>query len=98
MRKINKMKFFRSISITVGVLIFFILTLTNISFSSTEITYKNIIVSSGDTLWSIAKHEKDNNTYFLDKDIRDIVYEIKSVNDLNTSNLNIGDKLTIPTI
>ena len=98
MKIVNMKKFVRSVSITVALIIFIILVLTNISFSHTEIIYTKIAVSSGDTLWSIAKYEKYNNSYFEDKDIRDIVDEIKYINKLNSSNLSIGDTLTIPTI
>lgn len=98
MERINKKKFIRSMSITFGLLIFIILVLANISFSHTEINYKEVSVCSGDTLWSIAKYEKNNNDYFESKDIRDIVAEIKKLNNLNNSNLVIGDKLNIPTI
>lgn len=98
MGRINKIKFIRSTSVTVGLILLLILLLSNISFSHTEISYKEIAVSSGDTLWSIAKYEKNNNSYFNDKDVRDIIYEIKYINNLNTSNLSVGDKLTIPTI
>ena len=98
MRRINKRKFIRSMSITIGLIIFLILMLSNVSFSHTEVGYKEIAVSSGDTLWSIAKYEQDNNIYFESKDVRDIIAEIKLLNNLNNSNLSIGDKLSIPTI
>lgn len=98
MKIINKRKFIRSTSITIGLIIFLILMLSNISFSHTEISYKEIAVSAGDTLWNIAKYEQNNNLYFEDKDVRDIIDEIKSLNKLYNSNLSIGDKLTIPTI
>ena len=98
MRIVNMKKFIRSVSITIGLVVFIILILTNISFSHTEVNYKEITVSSGDTLWSIAKYEKDNNVYFENKDIRDIIDKIKHINKLNSSNLSVGDKLNIPTI
>ena len=98
MRRINKRKFIRSTSITIGLIIFLILLLSNISFSHTEINYKEIAISPGDTLWSIAKFEQNNNDYFENKDVRDIIDEIKFLNNLNSSNLSIGDKLSIPTI
>lgn len=98
MKKINKVNFIRSTTVTIGLIIFIILILTNISFSHTEIIYKEIAISSGDTLWNIAKYEKNNNAYFEGKDVRDIVAEIKYINNLNSSNLSIGDKLTVPTI
>jgi len=98
MKKIDKRKFIRSSSVTIGVILFLIFILSNISFSHTEVIYKEIAISHGDTLWSIAKYEKANNVYFANKDIQDIIYEIKYINNLNSSNLNIGDKLNIPTI
>ena len=98
MRIVNMKKFIRSISITISSVIFMILMLANISFSHTEVSYKEITTSSGDTLWSIAKYEKNNNDYFENRDIRDIVDEIKYLNHLTNSNLSIGDKLNIPTI
>ena len=98
MRRINKRKFIRSTSITIGLIIFLILLLSNVSFSHTEVGYKEIAVSPGDTLWSIAKYEQDNNVYFQDKDIRDIIFEIKYLNNLTNSNLSIGKKISIPTI
>ena len=98
MEIVNKNKFIRSVSITIGLIIFIVMILSSISFSHTEVNYKEIAISSGDTLWSIAKYERTNNEYFKDDDIRDVVDEIKYVNNLSSSNLNIGDKLSIPII
>ena len=98
MRIVNKKKFIRSTSVTIGLIIFIILIFSNIGFSHTEINYKEIAISSGDTLWNIAKYERTNNEYFKNDDIRDIVDEIKHLNNLSSSNLEIGDKLSIPTI
>lgn len=98
MRIVNMRKFIKSTSITIGLIVLLILMLSNISFSHTEIKYKEIAISDGDTLWNIAKYEKSNNVYFEDKDIRDIIDEIKYTNKLNSSNLKIGDKLSIPVI
>jgi len=98
MKIVNKKKFIRSISVTIALIIFIILMLINTSFSHTEISYKTISVVSGDTLWNIAKFEKNNNAYFENKDIRYIIDEIKYINNLDTSNLKVGDQLNIPTI
>ena len=98
MKIVNKKKFIRSVSITISLIVSIILLLINTSFSHTEINYKKISVISGDTLWSIAKQERNYNEYFQNKDIRDIVDEIKYINNLKSSNLNIGDELNIPTI
>ena len=70
----------------------------NKSLSYTEITYKKVVVISGDSLWSIAKQEKENNMYYANKDIRAIIDELKYINHLSSSNLNIGDELDIPII
>ena len=96
MKIVDKRKFVRSICVTIGLIVLLILMLSNISFSHTEVSYKEIAISEGDTLWNIAKYEKNNNMYFKDKDIRDIVDEIKQTNDLVNSKLNIGLKLSIP--
>ena len=96
MKIVNKIKFIKSILIISFVLIFFSLILSKSSFSFEETKYKNIIVSSGDTLWSIAKEEKNNNDYFKNKDIRDVIFVIKHLNNLDNSNLKIGKELNIP--
>ena len=98
MKIVNIKKFIRSIGIIGSLIIFIILLLINKSLSHTETTYKTISVISGDSLWSIAKYEKENNIYFIDKEVRDIIDEIKFLNNLCSSNLKIGDKLNIPTI
>ena len=77
-----------------GVMFLFV----NKTLSHSELAYKKVYASSGDTLWSIAKEQKNNNGYFEDKDIRSIVDEIKYTNNLNHSDLKVGQELTIPTI
>lgn len=66
------------------------------STSGSQICYKEKLIISGDTLWDIALEEKDTNTYFANKDIRAIMYEIKELNNLNNSNITSGEKLLIP--
>ncbi len=95
-KKINIKKFLRSSIITILLVIALILILSNISLSHNNVNYKKISIQSGDTLWSIAKFEKDNNEYFENKDIRDIVYEIQDLNNLSSSNLKIGEQINIP--
>lgn len=97
MKIVNRKRFITSISITIGVIFFIILLFVNISFSHAETNYKKIAVSCGDTLWNIAKYEKTNNEYFENKEIRDIIDEIKYTNHLSTSNINVGQELSIPT-
>ena len=96
MRIVDKRKFFRMVLFVIGILFFIIFTFSNKSFSKGEIKEKEIYVSNGDTLWSIASEEKNNNLYYENKDIRDIIYEIKQMNNIeNNSTLVVGQKITI---
>ena len=79
MRIVNKKKFVRMIILIVGIISILFICFSNISFSKGEIKTKSIYVSSGDTLWTIATEEQENNSYYEDKDIRDIIYEIKKI-------------------
>ena len=95
MKIVNKRKFIRSnviLMILVGTIIIFA---TN-AYSNVETKYKEEYTYAGDTLWSIAKEELENNKYFEGKDIRYVVDELKKVNNLSSSNLSEGDKIKIP--
>lgn len=94
----NKKKFVRSILIILGLVMFISLFISNISFSHGENRYKTIYVSNGDTLWSIAKEEQENNSYYENKNVREIVNNIKNINNLNNSTLSTNQKLIIPCI
>lgn len=94
----NKIKFIRSILIILGILMCITLFIGNISFSHGENKYKTIYVSNGETLWSIAKEEQENNPYYENKNIRDVINHIKTVNKLNNSDLAINQQLVIPCI
>ncbi|MCI9016088.1 MAG: LysM peptidoglycan-binding domain-containing protein [Clostridia bacterium] len=98
MKIVNLSKFVRSIILLLGICILFCLFINNTSFSYGDIQYKYIYVSNGDTLWKIAKEEKDNNKYYSNKDIRDIVDNIKYLNKLENSNLKMHQELKIPII
>lgn len=98
MRIVNIRKFIKSMGITLGLLLLITVLFIKTSLSHTEISYKKIEIISGDSLWEIAKEEKQNNLYFEDKELRDIMDEIKYINHLSNSSLNIGDQLSIPTI
>lgn len=96
MRIVNLKKFIRMVILIIGVIMLLFISFSNISFSKGEVKTKTIYVSSGDTLWNIAKEEQENNSYYEDKDIRDIVYQIKKLNNIqNNSNLIEGQKIII---
>lgn len=95
MKIVNKGKFIKTnliLIIIVGAIIGF----TTNTYSNVETKYKEEYVCTGDTLWSIAQEELENNKYFEGKDIRYVVNELKNVNNLASANLKEGDKLKIP--
>lgn len=96
MRIINMKKFIRGISLILSLIVFLILILGNVSLSHGEPQYKDLYVGSGDTLWSIANNELNINTYYHNKDIRAVIKDLKSINNLNSSALYVGQKLIIP--
>jgi len=93
----NKKKFVRAILIIITLTVGLVLIMTSRSESHQEIIYKTVAVSSGETLWDIAEKEQKNNKYYKNNDIRDIILDIKDVNNLNNSNLKVNQTLEIPT-
>ena len=95
MKIVNKGKFIKTnliLIIIVGAIIGF----TTNTYSKVETKYKEEYVYSGDTLWSIAQNELENNKYFEGKDIRYVIEELKKVNNLSNSNLTEREKIRIP--
>lgn len=58
---------------------------------SDQIRLKEIVVRRGDTLWSLAKEHGPQ-----DRDIRETVDRIRSLNDLDDPMIRPGTKLMIP--
>ena len=58
--------------------------------SETHTNYSEFVVDSGDSLWSIAKE------CFPDSDPRDVIQEIREINDLNGFTIYSGKVLLIP--
>lgn len=99
MKIVNKSKFVRMMFTCVGIILFLIMFVSNVSFSKGEIKEKNIYVTSGDTLWTIAREQQKSNNYYADKEIRQIVYEIRKLNKIeNDSFLEVGQKLVVKSI
>ncbi len=93
----DKKKFLRAIFIIIGIVVFINILIPDKAFSHQELTTKTVVVTSGDTLWNIAKVEQESNDYYEDKDIREIIYDIQQKNDLGSSSLKINQVLEIPT-
>lgn len=96
MKIVNEKKFIRTMSILV-ILILIIILFSNKTYSKVDTKYKEESIILGDTLWSISQQEAKNNKYFENKDIREIVSEIKRINKLDNLDLKEGQKLLIPT-
>lgn len=97
MRIVNFKKFIRSVFILFTIILILSLFITKSTLSHTEIQYKTIYVSSGDTLWSIAQNLQDTE-YYQNKDIRDVVYDLMEKNALSSSSLYTNQELKIPTL
>lgn len=99
MKIVNKKKFVRSMMMLIGIVILIVLgMITTTTYSKTEIGYKEDYVLKGDTLWSIAEQEVNQNEYYKNKDIREVMYEIRQLNHITNDNLEIGQKIIIPNL
>ena len=98
MRIKNKEKFKRAILIIVYLTILGIILLSNQTLSHAEVKTKTIYISGRETLWSIAETEIENNIFFENKSIREVIYNIKSINNLENSYIYEGQELIIPYI
>lgn len=93
---INQKKFIKTTSIIlVTVFLLLLIFLSNVEAKG-SVKYKVESIISGDTLWSIAENEIENNDYYQNKDIRNVIEEIRSINNLESSNLTEGMKIKIP--
>ena len=99
MKIVNMKKFVRMVLILIGIIVISTIIFSSKSYSIGEAKEKTIFVSNGDTLWDIASQEQETNNYYSDKDIRDIVYDIRKLNNLaNSETLKIGQKLVIKSL
>lgn len=74
MRIINKRRF------TTSVLIFalVIISIFSLCFAKAEVETEEYVVSTGETLWSIASENKKDG-----QDIREYIYELRQFNNLD---------------
>lgn len=95
LRIVNKRKFIK-MNFCIGLLFICIFIFIGASNSGSNIEYKTAYISEGDTLWSIAIKEAENNSYYYGKDIRDIIQNLKKINNLYSSDITVGEKIIIP--
>jgi nucleoid-associated protein YgaU len=87
----NKRKFMVTLAITISILGSVFLFATTRTEGFTEITYKEVVINSGDTLWGIVAETYGNNV-----DIRRKVADIRKANEMENSELFVGQVLLIP--
>lgn len=94
---VNVQKFVRTLAIIIiGAAILLFISLNN-TYSKGEIKYKDEYITYGDTIWKIAEKECKENKYFENKDVRNIIKEIKNINGIENQTLQVGEKILIPT-
>lgn len=96
MRKSSKKKSnnkkLKKIILMLLIIILFIITLINMYIGQPkyEETYKTIYIGEDETLWTIAEDYKKPN-----QDIREYIFEIKKLNNMETATIYEGQELTI---
>lgn len=74
----------------------FLITISFISqkcIAEKQIKLKEITIEESDTLWNIANDICNNNENL---NIQNVIIEIKKMNNLSTSDIYIGQQLSIP--
>ena len=88
----NKYRFITFVAVMVIISSMIIGALFPVSAAvSRQISYTEVKVEAGDTLWTIAKAYGDSS-----KDIREIIYDICQVNNVDAASIYPGQILRIP--
>ncbi len=88
----NKYRFIAFVTICVLLMSMVIGALFPVRASeSTEISYTEVKIHSGDTLWSLARQYGDQS-----KDVREVVYDICQLNNVTAGSIYPGQTIRIP--
>ena len=85
----NKKRFLTFIIITFAVIMLFVGSVVSAGKNVSR-EYKTVTVRQGDTLWDIA------GKYRGKTDIRQYIYQIKKVNNLDDAIIYVGQKINLP--
>lgn len=90
---VNRFRFVLMTLITLIILSTFISYISGLFMSdaSTNNAVVKVEISSGDTLWDIATAYN-----YYDEDVREVVYRIKTYNQLESTTLFVGQSVLIP--
>ncbi len=76
-----------------GLLVFLVLSFRiGVSAAAEEVTYPTVTVQAGDTLWRIASRSESAEN----RDVRAIIYDIRELNGLTSSDIKPGQVLKLP--
>ncbi len=87
----NKRRFIIALAIIISIVSSIFLVATTKTEGYAEVSYKEHVISNGDTLWDIVCETYGNNI-----DIRKKVSAVKKVNEMKTSELFVGQVLLLP--
>lgn len=87
----NKRRFMITIAVLLSVISSVFLLSTTKTQGYSEVRYKEIVISSGDTLWDIAAEVYGSNS-----DIREKVSVIRKANNMTDSEIFAGQVLLLP--
>lgn len=92
-RKIEKRKGRFNISIIILVCLISIVFFNQNCLAKKQLAMKQVCVNNNDTLWSIAGNICDKNESL---NIQNVIIDIKKINNLDNSNIYVGQTLFIP--
>ena len=93
---INKYKFTRAILVLLLIIGVVLWIFNRPSYSNRKKKYKIEYIAKGETLLEIAQKQVEQNMYFKNQDIRNVILEIKTLNQMTTSDITEGMEIKIP--
>lgn len=93
---VNKTRFYTFLTITLilgGIITNTLLSTAKAYSNPVDQPYEEITVAEGDTIWYIALEFMPNNY-----DIREMVYNIRQLNNMDTVSIHPGDKIKVPIV
>lgn len=86
----NIKKMIKNVALIVAILLLFKATISY-QIAKTEYSTYDYLVVSNDTLWTIAGEICDE-----DKNIRNVIIDIKEINDIKDSTIYVGQTIKLP--
>lgn len=90
-KRFNPLRFFRGIGLVIILAVTMTFFIKSSATGTVQADYKQITVKRGDTIWEIARDNKDGGT-----EIEELIHAIKKVNKLNNSGIYPGQVIKVP--